>query len=75
MGDQAAIAIENARLVDLLEVEQKRLTELVEHLPVGVILCDENYNPVVVNSLGNEVLDLFRKDDDSDEMELYLLVL
>lgn len=67
LGDQAAIAIENARLVDLLEVEQKRLAELVEHLPVGVILFDENYNPVVVNSLGKEILNLFEKDDDCDE--------
>jgi PAS domain S-box-containing protein len=68
---QVGVALSNVgryeqvqRLVDMLEVEQKRLTELVEHLPVGVALFDENYRPAVVNSLGNEILNLFEDDDD-----------
>ncbi len=49
-------------LVEMLEQEQERLSNLVEHLPVGVILLDEKYHPVVVNSFGGEILTLFGID-------------
>ena len=60
---QVGVALSNVgryeqvgQLVVLLEKEQQRLKNLVERLPVGVILLDENYQPVVVNSYGNEIL-------------------
>ena len=37
-------------LVEMLECEQRRLLDLVERLPVGVIMLDEDYHPVVLNS-------------------------
>ncbi|OGO66035.1 MAG: hypothetical protein A2Z45_08205 [Chloroflexi bacterium RBG_19FT_COMBO_55_16] len=45
-------------LVDLLATEQKRLENLVERLPVGVLLLDANYQMEVVNSFGREILSL-----------------
>lgn len=50
-------------LVELLECEQQRLLDLVERLPVGVILIDEKNKPVVVNSYGNEILSNFGFDN------------
>ncbi len=67
LGDQAAIAIENARLyeqvqhlADLLAVEQKRLESLVEHLPVGVLLLDQDYKLELINTSGREILAILR---------------
>ena len=45
-------------LVDLLEVEQKRLENLVERLPVGVLLLDEDHTLLVANTMGGEILGL-----------------
>ena len=63
LGDQAALALENAhryqevdRLVSLLASEQNRLEGLVEMLPVGVLLLDEEHNLLVTNSLAREFL-------------------
>ncbi len=50
-------------LVEMLEGEQQRLLDLVERLPVGVILLDETHRPVVVNSYGGEILANFGFDD------------
>jgi len=62
---QVSMALSNAeryqqvqRLVDQLEVEQRRLDNLVERLPVGVLLLDEDYRVLVANSLGNQILGL-----------------
>jgi signal transduction histidine kinase len=67
LGDQAAIAIENAslyeqvhQLADLLATEQKRLEHLVERLPVGVLLLDENYRLELINTSGRQILSVIR---------------
>jgi signal transduction histidine kinase/CheY-like chemotaxis protein len=67
LGDQAAIGIENAslyeqvhQLADLLATEQKRLEHLVERLPVGVLLLDENYRLELINTSGREILSVIR---------------
>ena len=60
---QVGVALSNAgryeqvqHLVEMLEGEQQRLLDLVERLPVGVILLDEGFNPVVSNNYANEIL-------------------
>lgn len=67
---QVGVALSNVNhyeqvqhLVDMLEVEQERLTNLVERLPVGVILLNEDNYPIVVNSFGSEILTLFGISD------------
>jgi len=62
---QVGLALSNASryqqvqdLVDLLEVEQQRLDDLVERLPVGVLLLDKNHRLLVANSLGSDILNL-----------------
>jgi len=62
---QVGMALSNAEryqqvqsLVDLLEVEQRRLENLVERLPVGVLLLDEFHTLLVANSMGSEILGL-----------------
>ena len=62
---QVGLALSNAEryqqvqsLVDLLEVEQKRLENLVERLPVGVLLLDEDHTLLVANTMGGEILGL-----------------
>lgn len=67
---QVGVALSNVgryeqvqRLVDLLEMERKRLIDLVERLPVGILLVDADYHPVVVNTHGNEILNLFDNGD------------
>ena len=62
---QVGLALSNAEryqqvqsLVDLLEVEQRRLDNLVERLPVGVLLLDKDHTLLVANSLGSEILGL-----------------
>jgi signal transduction histidine kinase/ActR/RegA family two-component response regulator len=62
---QVGLALSNAEryqqvqsLVDLLEVEKKRLVNLVGRLPVGVLLLDEDHTLLVANSLGSEILGL-----------------
>ena len=51
---QAAIAVQ--RLRGVLAEEQKRLENLVEHLPVGVLLLDEDYRLLMANPLGKAFL-------------------
>jgi signal transduction histidine kinase len=60
---QVGVALSNVgryeqvqHLVVMLEREQERLSRLVERLPVGVLLLNEDYNPVLVNSYGGEIL-------------------
>jgi signal transduction histidine kinase/GAF domain-containing protein len=67
---QVGVALSNVgryeqvqHLVEMLEQEQERLSNLVEHLPVGVLLLDEDYHPVVVNTYGSEILTLLGLDD------------
>lgn len=44
------------QLVEMLEREQQRLLDLVERLPVGVVLLDEGYHPIVFNTYAGEIL-------------------
>lgn len=60
---QVGVALSNVgryeqvqHLVEMLEREQERLSRLVERLPVGVLLINEVYHPVLVNSFGAEIL-------------------
>jgi signal transduction histidine kinase/ActR/RegA family two-component response regulator len=60
---QVSLALSNAQryqqvqnLVDLLETEQNRLESLIEWLPVGVLLLDDNFNLLVANEIGVEHL-------------------
>jgi len=61
---QAALAMNNAEsyqqiqdLVDRLAAEQYRLESLLERLPVGVLLLDDQYCLLVANLLGRQILD------------------
>jgi signal transduction histidine kinase len=45
-------------LLELLAAEQRRLERLVEWLPVGMLVLDEDRQLVLVNSLGNEILSM-----------------
>jgi signal transduction histidine kinase/CheY-like chemotaxis protein len=70
LGDQAALAMENARqykdvdrLVSLLASEQYRLEGLIEMLPVGVLLLDGEHNLLVSNSLAREFLAVLAPQD------------
>lgn len=47
------------QLVEMLEEEQQRLLDLVERLPVGVVLLDEGYHPIVLNNYAGEILGKF----------------
>jgi signal transduction histidine kinase/ActR/RegA family two-component response regulator len=62
---QVGLALSNARryqdvnrLVNLLAAEQYRLESLIEILPVGVLLLDENHRLLLSNPLGIDVLDI-----------------
>jgi PAS domain S-box-containing protein len=72
---QVGVALSNVgryeqvqHLVEMLEVEQERLTTLVERLPVGILLLNEDYHPVVVNSFASEILTLFGVSDCKTEL-------
>lgn len=60
---QAALALSNVqhyqdinRLVDMLAAEQYRLENLIEGLPVGVLMLDKEFRLQVVNVRGGEYL-------------------
>jgi len=62
---QVGLALGNARryqdinrLVDLLAAEQNRLENLLETLPVGVLLLNKNQELLVANPLGRELLSI-----------------
>lgn len=70
---QVGLALSNARryqdvnrLVDMLAAEQYRLESLIEILPVGVLLLDENYRTLVSNPLGREILSVLTTDETDD---------
>ncbi|MBN1666234.1 MAG: GAF domain-containing protein [Anaerolineales bacterium] len=63
IGHQVGLALSNAqryqdidRLVSLLAAEQYRLETLIEMLPAGVLLLNEDYQILVTNSLAREFL-------------------
>jgi GAF domain-containing protein/signal transduction histidine kinase/CheY-like chemotaxis protein len=47
------------RLHAVLSAQQKHLESLVEHVPVGILLFDEDHNLLVANTLGRELLAVF----------------
>ena len=60
---QVALALSNAEryqqvqsLVEKLAAEQYRLESLLEHLPVGVLLLDQDYNLLTANHLSRKLL-------------------
>jgi two-component system cell cycle sensor histidine kinase/response regulator CckA len=53
-ANQAATAAQ--RLAALLTAQQKHLESLVEHMPVGTVLLDEEFNLLVTNPLGLRIL-------------------
>ena len=70
---QVGLALSNARryqdvnrLVDLLAAEQYRLESLIEMLPVGVLLLDDNHRTLVSNLLGREILSVLTPDETDD---------
>ncbi|MEE9188129.1 MAG: GAF domain-containing protein, partial [Anaerolineales bacterium] len=72
---QVGVALSNVgryeqvqHLVEMLEREQERLSNLVERLPVGVLLLNQEYHPVVVNTYGSEILTLFGINDFSTSL-------
>jgi PAS domain S-box-containing protein len=72
---QVGVALSNVgryeqvqHLVEMLKREQQRLLNLVERLPVGVILLNEEHHPVVVNTYGSEILAYFGIKDKNSEL-------
>ena len=72
---QVGVALSNVgryeqvqHLVEMLEVEQQRLLNLVERLPVGVVLLNDEFHPVVINSYGSEILAYFGYKEDEAEL-------
>lgn len=53
-ANQASSAV--ARLANILNEQQQQWESLVEHLPVGVLLLDPEFHPLVINLLGRELL-------------------
>ncbi len=47
------------RLHAMLSAQQKHLENLVEHVPVGILLFDGDHNLLVANTLGRELLAVF----------------
>jgi GAF domain-containing protein/signal transduction histidine kinase/CheY-like chemotaxis protein len=56
-GNQAKSAL--LRLHAVLSAQQKHLESLVEHVPVGILLFDEDHKLLVANTLGREMLAIF----------------
>jgi signal transduction histidine kinase len=73
---QVGVALSNVgryeqvqHLVEMLEREQERLSSLVERLPVGVLLLNEEYNLVLANSYGSEILSLLGMENISSGID------
>jgi GAF domain-containing protein/signal transduction histidine kinase/CheY-like chemotaxis protein len=47
------------RLHAVISAQQKHLESLVEHVPVGILLFDEDHKLLVANTLGRELLTVF----------------
>lgn len=75
IGHQVGLALSNAqryqdidRLVSLLAAEQYRLETLIEMLPAGVLLLNEDYQILVTNSLAREFLESLSPQADTDRL-------
>ncbi len=57
-ADQAAVAIEHARLFGQLQTQTEQLEQVLASVPEGMILLDHTHRVLMVNPLGREYLDL-----------------
>jgi GAF domain-containing protein/ActR/RegA family two-component response regulator len=55
-ANQASTALQ--RLAILLTAQQKQLENLVEHLPVGIVLLDASFRVLVANPLGRRLVEI-----------------
>ena len=53
-----------SRLLVILSAQQRQLESLVEHLPVGVLLLDNDFRVLVSNPLGREIASLLNTGQD-----------
>jgi signal transduction histidine kinase/CheY-like chemotaxis protein len=60
-ANQATTALQ--RLSAILSAQQKHLENLVEHVPVGILLLDADFNLLIANPLGREFLSVINGDD------------
>jgi signal transduction histidine kinase len=72
---QAALALSNAEryrqvqvLVEKLAAERYRLESLLERLPVGVLLLDENHNLLVANFLARQLLSFLQTNEQGGKL-------
>jgi signal transduction histidine kinase/GAF domain-containing protein len=61
-ANQATAAVQ--RLAAVLIAQQKHLENLVEHMPVGTVLLDGDFNVLVANPLGREILSVLNPKSD-----------
>lgn len=71
IAQQVGLALNNAqrfqevkRLLNMLETHQLLQDHLFEHLPVGVLLLDEQYRILSANTQGLEIMDYLQPDFD-----------
>jgi two-component system NtrC family sensor kinase len=62
LADYAAIAVENARLYNRAELEQKKLTTLISKVKDGVIVVDQDMRLMLINQSARQAFGL----DDGD---------
>jgi GAF domain-containing protein/ActR/RegA family two-component response regulator len=65
-ANQASTAIE--RLEAMLAAQQKQMENLVEHVPVGILLFDADFHLVIGNTLGRELLEFLAAGQAGDAM-------
>ncbi len=68
-ANQASTAAQ--RLTALLTAQQKHLESLVEHMPVGTVLLDHEFNLLVTNPIGLQILTILNPEID-DKIGDYL---
>ncbi|WGV25808.1 PAS domain S-box protein [Halotia branconii] len=56
LSTQAAIAIENARLYAKLRVNESKITQFLEAIPVGIAIVDAAGHPYYANQCGNQIV-------------------
>ncbi len=59
-ANQASIALQ--RLENVREAEKKRMSNLVENLSLGILLLDSDHRILVMNPIGNQLLDLLKAE-------------
>jgi len=62
MADYAAIAIENARLFEAVEVERAKLEAVLREAQEAIVVVDENDNILLCNTTARAALDLVEAD-------------